>query len=264
MAHVRKPSGRSGYLGVYRAPDGREKTKLFDRKKDAQAWAIEQERAVRRGDWLDPTSGKVTVGEYGQEWLQIKLDVKKSTRDNYERLLRVQIAPAWARTPVAAVTHEAVTTWVAGLHRSGLSPSRVRQAHLTLKQVLDLAVRTKRIPSNPAVGVRLPALPGKADAGRRFLTAAQVWAIAEQCPSDSALPLHVMAWCGLRSGEVAGLQVRDFDQLGRELAIRRAIVDEGGHLRVETPKTKTSVRTVPVPQWLVPLLAEQLVGKGAD
>ena len=262
MAHVRKPSGRTGWLAAYRKPDGREATKLFDRKKDAQTWAIEQERNVKRGDWLDPSSGKVTVGEYGQEWLAAKLDVKKSSRDTYERLLRVQVSPAFGKVMLSAVTHESVAEWVARMHRSGLSASRIRLAHLTLKQILDLAVLTHRIPSNPAAGIRLPSLPTRAESGARFLSAEQVARVAAHCRGVDVLPLHIMAWCGLRSGEVAGLRVCDFDQLKRELRIRQTVIDEGGLLRRETPKTKSSTREVPVPQWLVPLLADQLAGKG--
>lgn len=264
MAYVRKPKGRDGYQGVYVKPDGREATRMFDRKKDAQQWADEQERQVKRGEWLDPRSGSVTVAEYGQDWLAGKLDVKKSTRDAYERLLRCQVIPTFGKLPLSAVTHEGVARWVAALHASGLSASRIRLAHLVLKQVLDLAVFSRRIPSNPADKVRLPSLPSKAERDResRFLSLNQVQAVASHCRGADVLPLHVMAWCGLRSGEVAGLRVCDFDQLRRELHVRQTVVDEGGVLRVETPKTRSSVRTVPVPSWLVPMLAEQLVGKG--
>jgi integrase len=255
----RKDTGR--WQARHRGPDGKERAKDFDRKVDADRWLREQTGKVDRGDWTDPAHGRVTVGDYAQDWLRGKVKLKVSTRTTYDSLLREHVGPTWARVPLSAVRHEDVSAWVQRLHASGLSASRTRQAFIVLAQVLDLAVKARRIPANPARGVELPSLPGKAERPMRALDGRQLWAVAEGA-GDGRLSVLVLGWCGLRFGELAGLRVRHFDVLGRELRIETALSEVGGRLVEAAPKTKASVRRVPVPVWLVDELAPLLVGKG--
>jgi integrase len=83
----------------------------------------------------------------------------------------------------------------------GLSPSSVQRAHGLLSQMLDLAVRDRRLPANPAKGVRLPR---KVTRPRRFLTAAQVEALVAEC-EPYRLVVRLLAYTGLRWGEMAAL-----------------------------------------------------------
>ena len=61
--------------------------------------------------------------------------------------------------------------WVAGLVEQGLSPSRIRNAHQVLSQILAVGVEGGRIARNPAAGVRLPRIVRR---DMHFLTARQV------------------------------------------------------------------------------------------
>ncbi len=263
MASVRRRADTGRWRARYRGPDGRERAKDFDRKVDADRWLREQTTRIDRGEWTDPASGRVPLGEYAQDWLRGKVKIKESTRVSYDSLLRTHVLPTWGRVPLSAVRHEDVSAWVQQLHAGGLSASRTRQAFIVLAEVLDLAVKARRIPSNPARGTELPSLPGKADRPMRALDERQVWAVAEAAAAGR-LSVLVLAWCGLRFGEVAGLRVRHFDALRRELRIETALSEIGGRLVEASPKTKASVRRVPVPGWLVDELAAQLDGKGPD
>jgi integrase len=264
MASVKKRADTGRWRARHRGPDGKERARDFDRKVDADRWLREQAAKVDRGEWTDPLRGRVTVGEYAQEWLRGKVKLKDSTRTTYDALLRSHIAPTWERVPLAGVRHEDMSAWVQRLHASGLSASRTRQAYVVLAQVLDLAVKARRIPANPARGVELPSLPGQADRPMRALDERQVWALADAAGDDGRLSVLVLAWCGLRFGELAGLRVRHFDVLRRELRIETALSEIGGRLVEASPKTRASVRTVPVPAWLVSELEPLLEGKGAD
>ncbi len=61
----RLSTGHSACLVRFRAPDGKERTKQFKRKRDADRYAqlIEIDRA--QGSFVDPRLGKLTVGECG-------------------------------------------------------------------------------------------------------------------------------------------------------------------------------------------------------
>lgn len=261
MASIKRRADTGRWRARYRGPDKRERLKDFDRKTDAERWLREQTAKMDRGEWTDPAAGRVTVGEYAAEWLRGKVKIKHSTRVSYESLLREHVLPTWADVPLSGVRHEDVAAWVQRMHSRGLSASRTRQAYIVLNQVLDLAVKARRIPSNPARGAELPSLPSKAERPFRALDEDQVWTVAEAAGAGR-LSVLVLAWCGLRFGELAGLRVRDFDVLRRQLDVKVTLSEIGGHLIEGTPKTAASVRRVPVPVWLVEELAPTLDGKG--
>ncbi len=64
---------------------------------------------------------------------------------------------------------------------------------------------------------------------------------------------ETLYYCGLRSGEVRGLNWKDIDFKNKELTVRRNIVVnfEGDKYFITTPKTKSSCRTIPMPDILV-------------
>jgi integrase len=65
----------------------------------------------------------------------------------------------------------------------------------------------------------------------------------------------VLAFCGLRWGEAAGLKVGRVDLLRRRLTIAETLSEVGGRLVWGTPKSHAA-RSVPIPNFVVDLLAE--------
>ena len=78
-----------------------------------------------------------------------------------------------------------------------------------------------------------------------------------------SLVVYVLAYCGLRYGELAALRVRDVDLLRRRLTVARSVTDVDGHLVFGDPKTH-QCRQVPVPRFLVEALAAACAGRGPD
>ena len=73
----------------------------------------------------------------------------------------------------------------------------MHKAHRVLSMVLDLAVRDRRIPFNPASGVPLPRAGRTA---KRYLSARQVHELAEAAGRDKVI-VYVLAYVGLRFGD---------------------------------------------------------------
>ena len=260
--------GQGKWLGRYRGPDGRERTKMFPTKGEARAWAEAQEARMRRGEWSDPSMARITVREWAPIW-QATLAVKPKTAHSYDSLLRTCVLPRWGSVRLDQITLAEVRTWVAGMTGQDgepLSPSRVRQAHHVLKAMLDLAVEDGRLirnPAKPTSGKLKHMLPKVATAKpHRYLSHSQLIALSEHAGEHKALIL-VMGYCGLRWGEVSALQVRDLDLLARRLHVRRSVSDVGGVLMFSTTKTHET-RAVPFPQSLAPLLEAQINGRGPD
>jgi integrase len=71
----------------------------------------------------------------------------------------------------------------------------------------------------------------------------------------------ILAYLGLRFGELTGLQVEDVDLPARRVRVRRSITQVGGKLVTSLPKTKAGYRSVPIPMKLAPVLAARIAGQ---
>ena len=90
-------SWRARYYG----PDGRQRSKSFQRKSDAERWLSQQRSFIAQGDWTDPARGRITFGEYALAWLDSRTDLKPKTRHQYNSLMTLHILPTWRTVPLA-------------------------------------------------------------------------------------------------------------------------------------------------------------------
>ena len=252
MSIQKRPNDK--YRARYRDLDGREHSRHFDRKGDAELWLADQRVKLARGDWLDPAAGLVTVEAWAKEWLPSQVQLKPSTYRRYESLLSTHIVKKWAKTPLSRLSPSSLQTWVADLSKK-LSASSVRQAVIVLSRMLDVAVRDGRIRSNPAKGLELPRLVSKP---RRYLTHAQVRALAEGIGHHKPLIL-LLAYSGIRWGEAMALTAADVDTLRCRLSITASTTEVSGKAVRGTPKSGKG-REVTVPRFVIEAMSPLLTG----
>lgn len=251
MATIEKyetTSGATRYRVRYRTPDRSQTTKRgFTTKRDAQAWAEQLEVDKRRGAYVAPAAGRIKLGEYAEEWLGSKHNLKPSTRARYQVVLDTFIANH-ADVAVGDISRQLVRDWVADLSVSH-APASVHKTIGVLRQVLTMAVDDNRLILNPADGVELPAV-GTVE--QRFLTLEQLHALAGAAGDNRAL-VYVLGTCGLRFGEVAELRWRDVDLSKKTMSVRRSVTLVNNKFVVGTPKGGKG-RTVSISQFVADLL----------
>jgi integrase len=258
MGNIQKrPSGQ--WRARYRDPAGRERARHFPRRVDAERWLASVESAKHRGEWIDPSLSRITVGEWAVKWLDAQVQLKPLTRERYRNIVRVQILPRWEKVRLAEVTHADVVVWLAAMQADEYAAATIRQAHRVFSLMLSLAVRDRRISYNPAEGVRLPRVHRKEPV---FLTHEQVDRLAEACPGFE-LFIRLLAYTGLRWGEATALQVKRLDLMRRRLEVVRTAIDLGRDVSYGTPKTHQH-RSVPIPRYLVDQLTEHVAGKDPE
>jgi integrase len=71
----------------------------------------------------------------------------------------------------------------------------------------------------------------------------------------------ILAYTGLRFGELTGLNVEDVDLDARRIRVRRSITQVGGRLVEGNPKSDAGRRSVPIPERLAPALKARLDGR---
>ena len=233
----------------YRDPSGRQRSKAFTRRRDAEAYEDEINSRLRRGDWLDPRRGEVTLAAVWAEYERAGTGhLRATTRQNYRAAWR-NIEPYLGRGAVNRIEQADVADWIESLSQQK-GPETVRQAHRVLCLVIDYAIQTRRLSVNPARGVRLPRRP---PARERILTVEQVNALVERLGGQGDLVL-AMAYLGLRWSELAALKVSDVDLSRRRVRVVERATEVGGRMDVSAPKSRASQRSVAIPAVLSTML----------
>lgn len=250
------------YRVRYRKPDNRQTDRRgFRTKREAEAWANEVEVSKRRGEYVAPSLGRITVGELSADWLARK---QQSTAPSHYRMLesayRVHVKPRWSSTSVADVDQLGAEAWIAGMVRKGAGATTVLRAHGVLSGILADAVKAKRLAANPARGVEN--LPRKTARRHVYLSAQDVQRLADESGEHRAL-LFTLAYCGLRWGEAIALRVRDVEFLRRRLSVHANAVQLGVKHEVGLTKGRVA-RSVPVPAFVLDELSRRCKGKRPD
>jgi integrase len=266
------PSARHGigmrWRARYVGEDGRERTRAFSRKGEAQHWLNQQVSDQVTGTWTDPSLSGVTFGAMADRWLSTKATRSAKTVAGYRSLLDTVVSPRWARVPLREIRYEDLQVWISGLSADGsvrfegkgLSASRVRQAHQLVGAVLKFAVKAKHLPANPSEGIELPRLP---ETEQRYLSHEQLHRVAVASGRLRTLVL-VLGYCGLRFGEATALRVSDVDVTARRIRVRRSVTYVRRTGRVEGPTKNHTSRTVPVPALVAKLLATEIADRAPE
>ncbi|WP_375400106.1 hypothetical protein [uncultured Amnibacterium sp.] len=117
-------------------------------------------------------------------------------------------------------------------------------------------------------------LPRVSATPKRYLTVAQVHELAEIVDGIGAgkqngaangygTLVRVLAFCGLRWGELSGLRVGDIDFLRGRLEIQHTVVESGG-VQVESTPKDYEARSVPVARSILNELAVLVAGRGVQ
>jgi integrase len=244
------PSGRRVWVARYTERDGRRRSAgTFDLKREAQA-AIDAayQRPVRAD----------TLGLYAERWTRLHPRAPRTNATNEHRVSRVldvvvqgdklrdwQFDELRRRHAVELVDHL--------LRVQGRSASGAANVLRALSAMAEDAITDEVCELNAFKGVRVRASDPRATKQSRRVAVysfAQMHAIAAAAGPHEAM-LRVLSDCGLRIGELLGLERRDFD--GQAIHNRGSSHEgrftEGDHV------TKRHVRTVPVPAPLAELLA---------
>ncbi len=255
MAHLER-RGQGRWRARYRGPDGRERSKTFDRRADADRWLATIEVSKARGEWVDPALGKRTFASWAEEWSATIVDLRPSTLDRDLRALRVHLLPRFGSVPLARITNSMVRSFVADMLATGNhSPATVRKVGQILTKVMRGAVEGGLIARSPCEGLRLPTEPRRE---MRFLTADQVATLTEAAGPDASTLIYTAAYAGLRWGELAGLRVERVNVLRRTVVVVEQLNELAGKFSWGPPKTAAGRRAVSIPAALVQMLELQL------
>ena len=260
--------GKGSRWTVFWMADGERHRRNFRDYRKADEFRAGLEDDIRSAKYVNPKDSERTFGEVAELWATgLRGSIKQSTEARYLRELRIWVLPRWGTVPLGRIGTAAAQRWVAQLvsgdaPRDGrigqprpLAPKSVRSiVKIVFKAVLDLAVSNGWLSANPADRVKLPrAVPVRQ---RVYLTPVEVKAIADEMEGDDAVAVFLLAYTGLRVGDV------DLDRMTLSVTKTQS-VDVGNRTIETTPKGNRS-RVVPIPEGLCSGVVRLSNGHGSD
>ena len=236
----------SRYRARYVGPDGTEKSRAFPdkQKRLAEQWLAHIEADMSRGQYIDPAAGRITFGQYGEQWLKAQT-TEVTTRTSVEVQLRRHAFPYLGSRPLDSFQPSHIRDWVHELESVLQVSSYRRVIFNSVSAVFTAAVDDGLILRNPcrARSVRAP----RPSAPRvKPWSRETVFAVRAGLPERFRALVDVGGGCGLRQGEILGLPV---ESLGFEtgwLHVGQQIKVANGRLVFSPPKGG-KVRDVPLP-----------------
>lgn len=261
MSRRRRPPGEGsvfeyatkGRPGVVRfgikfdlpSPDGSRRQVMRRRDANGQPWltydaavAALREALVKsgKGEWIEPS--RQPLREYLETWLD-GLRLAPSTMASYRKNIRLHVVPYIGALPLASLTSARLTALYRELETSGrrgqegeqtgqpLSARTVRYVSTILGAALRAAAEDEAplLGRNPAARAKPPTAKEARPPEMHPWTAEQLRAFLAWSAEESQLHAawHVLAYTGMRRGELLALRWRDIDLDAGTISIRRSV-----------------------------------------
>lgn len=263
-----QPNGQ--YRACWRDYQGKQRSRSgFTRKAAALRYAGEMEGKSQRGETV--ASGRsLTWGAWRDQWLQARRVEPSTAKQDTVRINRY-LTPRWETARLNRISRADVQAWVNELaetpaHQSRakdaepddedartLSPATVDRIYRLFSKSLKAAVIDGKLAASPCLGITIPEpAPGH----ERYLTRAEFDAIAFFLREPYKTMAVLLVATGMRFGEAAGLHWQRVD-LASGLIHVVETWDASSSMVKPYPKGK-KIRSVPIPDWLTPVLEAQI------
>ena len=182
---------------------------------------------------------------------------KKSTNTNYLYMLNSKIIPYFANIKKKNISLDIINSFTNKLIDDGLSPKTIKDILVMLKQILNIG--------DIHIKITMPKVPKKEI---EVLTNKELEKLEEYIVNNldnTTLSIYLSLYTGLRIGELCGLKWDNIDLKDKRIFIDKTLIrvknNEQNARRktrviLDTPKSESSIREIPIPNFLIPLLKE--------
>ena len=248
---ARTPEGKIQWGYVYGTVYAEVKRVLIQKKAEAGFYNL------KRTD--------LTFEALAEVWLHSQRNaVKESTYAHYSYTLHKYLLPVLSKVPVASLEEsfleqamQQIIAPIDATHKP-LGSSSARECLSMLRRICKYAAHLRLI-RPMELEVALPKAIDQISAPLSPAEQQRLYQYVQENPTPRKIGLLLGVELGLRIGEICGLQWGDFDLKLGTLKINRTVCRiscENGHTKVviQTPKTRTSRREIPIPKQLLIML----------
>jgi integrase len=178
-----------------------------------------------------------TFTDFASRWEKtVMIHHKPSTQVSERSHINVHLKPAFADFPLKEISAEILQAWVSS---QTAAPKTVRNLIATLQTMWTTARAWGYVSHDPFYGLKLP----KKVAPKTYsFSLDETLAIIEKAKEPWKTLFRIVAETGVRSGEVAGLRVEDFDPINLTISVRQSVWNR----KIQTVKTTTALRREPI------------------
>jgi integrase len=253
------------YLGMN--PNTKEPVRVtrrgFKTEKEAKIALARVQIEFEERDWAAELAEiekekKYTFEEIYWNWLEeYQTTVKPSSLLKTERLFHNHLIPAFGDKYIDEITpmmaQEQMNEW----HKEFV---RARMMMNYVGSIFDYAMRLQIVSMNPTKLIRKPVViqEVKEDEDLNFYDKEELkefLAMAEKLPNKRAYTyFRLLAFTGMRNGEVLALKWSDVDIVNKTLNINKGVSRKETGLYVHTPKTPSSIRRISIDDKTIEIL----------
>lgn len=228
-------------------PNGKRKYKSFYGKtqKEVKQKVQEYRTALDAGLKLD---AKLTFEVWSEQWYSGHLtSISPTTRESYRYSLNI-LNQAFRNKAIMDIKPVDVEQFLQQLRKDSKSDSTLAKCRGMLYQIMNKAEANDLIRKNPvrfAEKMKSTGLKRPKDA----FTADEVTLLMKQLPDDRmGWSIRLMLATGMRMQEILALEPRHITPDGSYIYIRQAVNLVKGTPHIGMPKSRDSIRDVPVPE----------------
>lgn len=261
----KKRTDHKGYVlrvGEYQDKSGRYSFKYTQNGKRYTVYGLtlkelrEKEKQIEKDleDGIDNSRRNITLNQLFREYLELKTDLKETTRCNYLASWNNAIRDSdIGKMKVSEIDQIRIRKFYAGLVKQGLAANTIKFYHSLICPVLELAVDSNMIRKNPAKDARKGI--GGTKREKTSITISQQEKLLDFLKSSSQYcvyhPLMIFALStALRVGELTGLRWSDVDLKENIIHIRQQLIyrnlGDGCRFHVQNLKTEAGRRNIPL------------------
>lgn len=231
-------------------------------------WRDELVAAEEERSRFEEASCDTTFAEYAELYVmrkELSQAVRPVTirgyRSHISKIRRTEIGDS----RLCDVTPKLIVAWEQDMASEGLSSTTLSHIHVFAKQVFTYACKMGDLSANPFDRVDAPRRKVKPV---NALSAQEVAklnrALAGFGPSPLAVGVRIALSTGMRQGEICALRWSDVDLAGHTIRVTHSLTRSAGRYVLSSPKTESSVRSVPFGEGLLAVLVERKRAMAAD
>ena len=199
---------------------------------------------------------------YAEYWFKNKPRRDETTQMTYHNLIKKHVYPAIGTVKLKDLNSKNIQDIIDQL-RPNYAATTCRSIHNIIKQILRNAIKQKLIAENPADDISLPTVRTPE---LKFLNSSEATLFLKmEMPPFMRTAVKFGIYCGLRRGELLGLQWGDVNLEEGQLYVRQSFSKVGAKGKMKQTKTETSTGTVDLTDEFVAFLRqlkEQTGGTG--
>jgi len=180
------------------------------------------------------------LGAVLDHYIDAKRNVLSPTTIKSYEMIRREYFQRLMIVPVRDLTSERMQVEI-NILAASKSPKTVRNAYGLIRAALTMYA--------PEIHLRVT-LPAKKQLEYHTPTTEEVYSLINLASPNMKTAIMLAAFCGLRRGEIAALTIGDIQ--GNVLHVHSAaVIDEKNSVKVKQPKTYTSDRYIPIPEFVL-------------